>query len=256
MDADETTAIEPHPVTVSKIPVRRTARYAMTGADPSQTRALWIVFHGYGQRAADFIGPFAQAAPNDARVVAPEGLSRFYLELPRADGGHLSRTGATWLTRDDREDELRDALGMLFDVVEREFNRITDAAGEPPSLHILGFSQGVAMSMRWAIDRLTREGPASRVPIATHALWAGGLPHDVAAAALREAWRGTAVRLITGEHDRLVSEAALDGARTQLTEVAVGITEHRFGGGHRLDTPLLRSLMILAQHAGASRPER
>ena len=100
--------------------VARTARYATAGAAPADAARLWVVFHGYGNRAADFIAPFADAAPPDTRVVAPEGLSRFYTEPPRADGGHLQRTGATWLTRDDREDELRDALAMLHAVVARE----------------------------------------------------------------------------------------------------------------------------------------
>ena len=73
-------------ITMHKLAVERTARYATAGAEPADTTTLWVVFHGYGQLASEFLTTFARQVPKATRVIAPEGLSRFYLELPRADG--------------------------------------------------------------------------------------------------------------------------------------------------------------------------
>jgi predicted esterase len=231
----------PNDITTHHVAVTRTARYAVTGAAPIDTTELWLVLHGYGQRAADFIAPFAEAAPTGTRVLAAEGLSRFYLELPRSDGGHLHRTGATWLTRDDRDEDIRDTLGMLDAVVDGELAGVRAAHGGLPRLHLLGFSQGVAMSMRWAADRGARAG--ANVPLATHVLWAGGLAHDVTDDAMRAAWGQTAVHVVTGERDRFASETFRRAITERLTAIGQPLTTHTFAGGHRLHTPLLHQLM-------------
>jgi predicted esterase len=229
------------PISTSRVSVTRTARFATTGADLPHAVHLWVVLHGYGQLASEFIAPFAEAAPPGVRIVAPEGLSRFYLELPRPDGGHLTRTGATWLTRDDRDDDLRDALGMLHTVVQRELTAIRQARGAAPMLHLLGFSQGVAMSMRYAVDRLARD--AAAVPLATQVLWAGGLAHDVSDDALYEAWQQTALHVVVGARDRFASDTFRESVRSRLAGIGHPVTTHAFEGGHRIDTPLLRALL-------------
>jgi len=226
-----------------RLTVARTARYATVGAEPAQATQLWVAFHGYGHRAADFVGPCAAAAPPHVRVVAPEGLSRFYLEMPRPDGGHLARTGASWLTRDDRDDELRDALAMVHAVVAREHAAIVQARGERPTLCVLGFSQGVAMSMRWAVEvsRNPSLGAAGRVH--RHVLWAGGLAHDVPDDALRHTWRDARVEVVWGERDRFASETARDAMRARFSGLQVVPHVRTFEGGHRLDAALLETML-------------
>ncbi len=236
------------PITVHKLTVSRTARYATAGADAAHAKSLWVIFHGYAQLAAEFITPFARVGGSDARVVAPEGLNRFYVESPRADGGHLARTGATWLTRDDREDELRDALAMLHAVVDEEVAAIVSATGHAPKLNVLGFSQGVAMSMRWVAnlaERESAEGESVLPPlrVAKHVLWAGGLAHDVSDDAMRTAWTGTAVHVVVGEKDKFATHAFRMSVGDRLTKIGVTTEAHAFAGGHRLDDALLEQLL-------------
>lgn len=240
-------------VQVRNITVARTARYAVCGAEPAAAERLWVVFHGYGNRAADFIAPFAAAASPNTRVVAPEGLSRFYVSAPVPDGSHLAKTGATWLTRDDREDELRDALAMLHAVVAREHAAILAARpGSAPRVGVLGFSQGVAMSMRWLVSagenpslRQARALSASGAPalVAMHVLWAGGLAHDVDNGLLSTAWADTALHVVVGERDAFASEQARASTRQRLQAIGVAATAHSFDGGHRLHSPLLATLL-------------
>lgn len=237
-----------------KLTVARTARYATAGAAPAEAKRLWIAFHGYGNLASDFIAPIADAAPVDTRVVAPEGLSRFYLAMPRTDGKHLQNIGATWLTRDDREDDLRDALAMLHAVVAREHAAIVAARGTAPTLGVLGFSQGVAMSMRWVVQATQNPALGADARIATHVLWAGGLAHDVENDALRESWRDTALHVVAGTRDAFATEASHRVFHERLQAIGVRATEHQFDGGHRLHTPLLAILLPLLPTPPLSTP--
>jgi DNA-binding transcriptional LysR family regulator len=68
-------AITPH-----AIRVRRTARYFTLGPTHGFPRELWVVCHGYGQLAQRFLSQFAVLDDGTRLIVAPEALSRFYLD--------------------------------------------------------------------------------------------------------------------------------------------------------------------------------
>ena len=121
--------------------VARTARYQQLGELSSRTRRVWFVCHGYGQLAAYFIRHFAfitEADPTTV-IIAPEGLSRFYLS------GNGGRVGASWMTRDDRLHEIQDHVNFLNQLAATILPQC------PPDVHItvLGFSQGTATVGRW-----------------------------------------------------------------------------------------------------------
>ena len=92
-----------------QLTVSRTARYHQLGELSAMTRRVWFVAHGYGQLAAYFIRHFAPLTAADPHlvVVAPEGLSRFYLN------GTGGRVGATWMTKEDRLAEIEDYVAYL-----------------------------------------------------------------------------------------------------------------------------------------------
>ncbi|MFN8394409.1 MAG: hypothetical protein U0176_07025 [Bacteroidia bacterium] len=75
--------------TEKHLAVTRTARYFQAGELSPKTRRLWIVLHGYGQKASFFIKHFEHLVDGGDCVIAPEGLSRFYLD------GKWERVGAT-----------------------------------------------------------------------------------------------------------------------------------------------------------------
>ena len=91
------------------IKVRRSARYYTLGPDDERAvRDVWFVLHGYGQLAAQFIGIFEALNDGTRLIVAPEALNRFYVAgvetAPAAERG----VGATWMTREDRLNEIDD----------------------------------------------------------------------------------------------------------------------------------------------------
>ena len=77
-DADEQTtapAISAHTIVVP-----RTARYYTLGPTHGFPRELWFVCHGFGQLAGRFIRQFASLDDGTRLIVAPEALSRYYLD--------------------------------------------------------------------------------------------------------------------------------------------------------------------------------
>src|SRR5215831_7445873 len=134
--------------------VTRTARYFAIGGSggagdaANELRELWIVLHGYGQLAARFLEPFAPLAGPWRRIVAPEGLSRFYLDRSRVGVNTQAGVGATWMTREDRDHEIADQITYLDALLDR---LLTDAPSPDVRLCVLGFSQGVATVCRWLV---------------------------------------------------------------------------------------------------------
>ena len=138
--------------------VARTARYQQLGELSGRTRRVWFVCHGYGQLAAYFVRHFAFLADggDDTVVIAPEGLSRFYLQ---SNGG---RVGASWMTRDDRLAEIDDHVGFLNQLASLVLARCPAEV----EITVLGFSQGTATVSRWLScahfgPRTSFSGPAA-----------------------------------------------------------------------------------------------
>ena len=140
---EELTAREYH------IPVTKTARYWTLGDADGAVADVWFVLHGYKQLARRFLKRFAPIAGASRLIVAPEALSRFYVRSQPGRHGPESVVGATWMTREDREVEIRDYVAYLDRLAE------TVGVGEGAPT-ILGFSQGVATATRWAVHGRVR----------------------------------------------------------------------------------------------------
>lgn len=204
------------------IQVRRTARYHVLG-DPTKARAIWIVLHGYGQLARYFLTKF-EGLEEGVAIVAPEALNRFYL-----DEAH-NRVGATWMTREERENEITDQLGYLDALVKELRGERTDLP-----IHVLGFSQGVATACRWSLLGKTK--------LDRLVLWAGSLPPEPTFAELRTAWAHLTVEVVLGSEDPFAGEKELQATTARLEAAGVQHRLHRFTGGHALEPVLLGRLI-------------
>ena len=212
------------------LPITRTARLQLLGTPSDGVRELWIACHGYGQLAADFARQLEPIASAARVIVAPEALSRFYLDTTETPN-ESRRVGATWMTREDREAEIADYVAYL-DAAFATIRRELPSSGV--QAHALGFSQGVATVFRWLALGSTRVDALT--------LWAGGLPHDLELERYADRFAHTAVTLVAGDRDRLVSEAAVEAARERLHAAGIAHELVRFSGGHRLDAAVLAGL--------------
>ena len=209
------------------LPVTRTARYYQLGTPGPATRRVWFVCHGYGQLAEYFIRHFAALLERDPTmvIVAPEGLSRFYLQ------GVGGRVGASWMTRADRLAEIDDYVAYL--------NQLADSllAACPPAVAVtvLGFSQGAATVSRWLLRAHFR--PARLV------LWAGAFPPDLDLPVAGRLLRQVPVTLVCGRHDEYVSAEAVAQQRTFLRTLGAEPAIIWFDGPHQLDAATLGAMV-------------
>jgi predicted esterase len=142
--------------------VSRTARYFTLGEFSEETKRVWFVCHGYGQLAEYFIRNFEVIDDGTNFIVAPEALSRFYLE------GFSGRVGASWMTKEERDSEIADNVQYLNELY---FTILKDQDIEKLNIHVLGFSQGVPAACRWVAD--------GEVKFDKLILWAGIFPPDM-----------------------------------------------------------------------------
>ncbi|MBK9147397.1 MAG: phospholipase [Flavobacteriales bacterium] len=197
------------------IQVQRTARYHVLGTLEASPE-IWVVIHGYGQLARYFLNTF-KGLEQGRCFVAPEGLSRFYL-----DAEH-SRVGATWMTREDRLHEIDDHVAYLDALCDELRKQAMPGA----RICALGFSQGVATLMRWAV--------LGRTNINRLVLWGGSLPPDLDGERLKARLSNATVHLVHGTNDSLVPERAMHDGTNLLKRHGIACTTATFAGGHELD---------------------
>lgn len=204
------------------LPVTRTARFFTLGPADDPPRECWIAFHGYGFLAERFARGFKPIDDGARLIVVPEGLSRFYVR------GTAGKIGASWMTSEDREAEIRDQVAYLDALV----GHLGLAAS---ATHLLGFSQGAATACRWVA--LGKVVPTRLV------VWGGSIPPDLDWDRDGERFRHLEeVVLVTGTRDRYTPPGLLDRHAALLEAHGVSHRTIVFQGGHRLDTGTLRAL--------------
>jgi len=191
----------------------------------------WFVLHGYGQLAAEFIRFFADLTADDAVVVAPEALNRFYVVNPDVAPARDRPVGATWMTREDRESEVADYVEYLDAV----FDAVTGGVPiEGAHVNVIGFSQGAATAARWVAH--------GRVPATRLILWGGLVPPDADLTRGPNALRGVSLTYVLGSRDHYLSDAALDEDVARLARAGIQSSVVRFDGGHVVSRAALRQL--------------
>ena len=197
----------------------RSGRYFTLGS-PEHASELWFVCHGYGQLASRFLERFRPLEAKERCVVAPEGLSRFYVTENSAE----RRVGASWMTREDRLHEIDDYVRYLDGV----YSQVTPRKARVTAL---GFSQGSATVCRWAafgssrVDRLI--------------LWGGEVPPDLDLKRLRV----PRLTLVYGSLDEFFTPKVVAANEARLREHDIRYELVSFDGGHEIDKATLLRLI-------------
>ncbi len=211
---------------------QRNARCFTYGEGGKDTRHAWIVMHGYGQLASGVMQHFTRLNPQTHFVVAPEGLSRFYVN------GLYGKVGASWMTSEDRELEIEDQLSFL-DRVYAEF--LSPLEHKKLRIHALGFSQGVATLTRWLIHR--------KPPIDSIVFWAGTAP-IAEIKARRQPFSKVPWYFVVGDEDEFLPEKAVQRHLKNLEEKSGRkIRVLRYKGRHRIEPEALMELLTLIEAA-------
>lgn len=209
-----------------KIKVERTARFYTLGEVSETTKTVWIALHGYGQLAQYFIKKCNVLVDENTYVVAPEGLSRFYLDE------NYQRVGASWMTREGREEEIDEYVAFLQQI----YLDVVYKIGNPDfELRILAFSQGCATALRW-MDR-------SEIECKKLLLWAGFFDKGIQDVIRPEKLDSTDTYYVYGQQDEfLVAYPDLSAAFKADMEKQIKVTFVPFEGTHRVDETVLKNL--------------
>lgn len=239
--------------------VPRSARYFTLGDLSQAPEQVWYVCHGYRQLASRFLRRFVPLDDGTRWVVAPEGLSRFYVDPAPGRHGPQHRVGASWMTREDRETEIRDYvryLDRLAATVEKRRARAgrlprgghgssTDPKLGPPGTTpdrpspdrrpvVLGFSQGVHTVARWVVLGGIR--PSRLV------LWGAYLPPDLDMARAIGALADVDLVLVRGRADPTVEDLLHEEQGRRLERHGIVFRSLEHPGGHEIDEEVLLEL--------------
>src|SRR4051812_49424570 len=164
------------------------ARYYRLGTLSADTKQVWFVLHGYGQLAQYFIKKFQSLTKRNICVIAPEGLSRYYLSEFTDKGRKDNRVGAVWMTSENRLMDIENYVSYLNGVYDNELRAFPDVP-----VTLLGFSQGCATVCRWAAN--------GKVKFQKLILWAGLFPPDMNFDAGKEILASKKTYMVSGNED-------------------------------------------------------
>jgi predicted esterase len=205
--------------------ISKTARYSTIGSLDDNTTDVWFVIHGYGQLAEFFIQKFQILDNGKTFIVAPEALSKFYLKE------FSGRVGATWMTKEDRENEISDYLNYLNQLYSHVFE------GKNPEnyrINILGFSQGTATVCRWCMN--------DSIKYDRLILWAGFFGKGIQDIITPEKLLDKDVVAVYGTRDEFLVKINLESYEFDLTDAIPHIEIITFDGTHTIVDEALKKL--------------
>jgi predicted esterase len=203
------------------------SRYFKVGKLDASTKQLWFVIHGYGQLAEYFIRKFKTLEDHNICVIAPEGLSHFYLEdvASRAQTRN-NRVGASWMTKENRLTDIENYLEYL----NRVYKIVVSSNPDIP-VTILGFSQGAATVSRWISN--------GKVTFHRFILWAGVFPPDMDFIVTKEILKDKKTYLVYGNLDPFINDASVEEMKALTNQLGILPETKIFQGKHDIDSQTL-----------------
>ena len=206
----------------------RTARFYRLGEIGYKTKELWFVFHGYGQLANEFLAIFSGHENERTAIVAPEGLSRFY------KNGLLGSTGASWMTKEDRDSEIKDYLIYINSL----YHHLTAGLNVAKmNINLLGFSQGAATVFRVFAH--------NKFKVAKLVMISAPPPKDIDYKKTRILSASTGIKILAGKEDALFRLEKTKESLIPFNESKVKYDFIIFDGGHKIDKELIRRYNLL-----------
>ncbi len=208
------------------ITIPKTARYFVLGEVSEKIEEIWFVCHGYGQLANYFIKKFEVLNNGKNLIVAPEALHRFYWK------DFNGRVGASWMTKEDRKEEITDYINYL-DVVYTDV--LSQFKNKKVKINVFGFSQATATVCRWVANK--------KPDINNLILWAGFFPHDLNFESDKDFFNKIKPHLLIGTEDEFFNLEAIEKHKKMLMEKDFNFEFTHFNGKHEIPEKILMELI-------------
>jgi predicted esterase len=206
------------------------ARYYTLGQLNANTKQIWFVLHGYGQLAQYFIKKFQKLTEQGICVIAPEGLSRYYLSEFTEKGRKDNRVGAVWMTSENRLTDIDNYVSYLDTVYRQELGNFPNVP-----VTLLGFSQGCATACRWAA--------AGQIKFEKLILWAGLFPPDMNFEAGQEILASKKTFMVAGNEDPFVTPERIKEFDVLAEKLGIKPEKIVFEGKHEIDDGVFPKLI-------------
>lgn len=200
--------------------------YFTQGSLSEKTKNLWFVCHGYGQLTRHFIRRFDLLDAETDFLIAPQGLSKFYLD---SNYGHV---GASWMTKENRELEIKNQWSYFDSIFEKEtegldLNKI--------NINLFGFSQGVSTIWRWAARR--------KLPFQKLVMWAGEFPREFTKEQLEFVPEASQLYVVIGKEDQYYNPERQQYLVNKMTKLCKKPKEIIFEGKHEVKREILKLVL-------------
>ncbi len=201
---------------------KNTKPYYALGNYSAETEEVWFIFHGYGQLGEYFAKNFEDLANNKTYIIIPQAPSKFY------NGFNFDRVGASWLTKNELEEEIQNNFNYLESVLQRENINLNKV-----KINGFAFSQGVSMLVRWFAHK--------NFKINKMVLWAGLFPKNLVN--YDNIKPPKKLCLVMGEKDPLKEQFNFVEEFNYVKEkIKTDITYIEYEGGHKVDKKIIDQL--------------
>tara|TARA_B100000809_G_scaffold265991_1_gene326707 strand:- start:2166 stop:2819 length:654 start_codon:yes stop_codon:yes gene_type:complete len=190
-----------------------------------KTENIWIVFHGYGQLSKYFIRRFDVLEGDKNYIIAPQGLSKFYVDED------FKNVGASWLTKEDKESDLLNQQKYLIKLMDELKSKINFSKIK---INLFGFSQGVSAFTRLLINY--------NMKIDNIIIWAGWVP-DEFFNINKNVLKDTNLFFVVGNKDKYYNNPIIKGYIEKFKKTLnKEIDYFVFDGGHIVDRKVLKKI--------------
>jgi len=209
---------------IDYIEVKKTARFTTYGKLSQKTKYFWFALHGSKMRCDQILYKFSEFDPETHFIVAPEALSRFYLE---GFGGDVV---AMWMTKRDRLKEIADFSGYLTALYQKFESQLSPEC----SKIILGFSQGGTTTYRWLHhDQINVDH------LIAYSCW---IPEDIDLTLSKTELNATKSIYTYGLQDQFLTADRIEAVNAVIAKNKMDIRFEPYEGMHKISKAQLKNL--------------
>lgn len=209
--------------TEKEISYQSTNSYSTLNSLNKKTKNVWFVCHGMGYLSRFFLKYFKELNLDENYIIAPQAQGKYYIP-PK-----FKHVGASWLTKENTTRETENVL--------RYFDAIWETEQIPENLNIivLGYSQGVSVSMRWVASR--------QINCHQLVMMSGGIPKELTSKDF-SFLKAIKVSHIYGTKDEYLNDQRITYETGRSTELfGDKVTVIPFDGNHEVNVELINQLV-------------
>ncbi|SHK61256.1 Predicted esterase [Maribacter aquivivus] len=208
---------------IKNVTYKTTNTYETLNKLTSQTKRVWVVFHGIGFLSRFFLKYFNELPKNENYIIAPQAPSKYYLK------NEYKHVGASWLTKENTALETANLYNYLDAVMAHE-NLPTNS-----EIVFFGFSQGISIALRYLAY--------SKLNCSKLILYAGGVPTELKKSDFTHLKKDIEIVSVFGNKDQYLTPDKLIEENNKL-KILFGDTIQylSFDGGHEVKKEIINKL--------------